>query len=81
MEETGHGHSLAAWTGVAILLVAATLISFGVFFGWDWAGWTGLVLSVVGIAAWYGLSAAGYGGLTAEHDRTSPEQDRESADG
>jgi hypothetical protein len=83
MEETGHGHSLAAWTGVTTLLVAALLIGLGIFFGWPWANWTGIGLAVVGVAAWYGLHAAGHGGLTAEHDLAdAPEgQGRQEAGG
>lgn len=75
MEETGHGHSVAAWTGVTILLVAAVFVALGVFFSWMWANWTGIGLAVLGVAAWYGLNAAGYGGLTAEHDlEDAPDQ-------
>jgi hypothetical protein len=79
MEDTGHGHSVAAWTGVVILLVAATLLSLAVFFTWTWAAWVGIGLAVVGVAAWYGLSAAGYGGLTAEKDLEDA-PDRRGAD-
>lgn len=60
-DDTGHGHSVAAWTGVGIILVASTLISLGVFFEWMWATWVGAVLAVVGVGAWYALAKAGYG--------------------
>jgi hypothetical protein len=68
MEDTGHGHSVAAWTGVTILLVAATLLSLAVFFSWSWAAWVGIGLGVVGVAAWYGLNAAGYGEQAHDED-------------
>lgn len=61
MSEPGHGHSVAAWTGVGILLVASTLLSVGVYFGLHWAIWIGAALVLVGIGAWYGLALAGYG--------------------
>lgn len=60
MDEPGHGHSVAAWTGVTLLLVASILLSVGIFFGWAWANWTGVVLVLVGVGAWWGLSKAGY---------------------
>ncbi|WP_153394724.1 HGxxPAAW family protein [Ornithinicoccus halotolerans] len=60
MDEPGHGHSLAAWTGVALLLLASTLLAVGIFFGWAWANWTGVALVPIGAGAWYGLSKAGY---------------------
>lgn len=61
MDEGGHGHSTAAWTGVVIMLVASAVLAVGVYFGWNWTYWAGSALGVVGIAAWYGLAAAGYG--------------------
>jgi len=60
-DEYGHGHSLAAWTGVGILLVASLLISLGIFFGWMWANWVGIVGVLVGVGAWVALNRAGYG--------------------
>ncbi|MDQ3382699.1 MAG: hypothetical protein M3519_02765 [Actinomycetota bacterium] len=61
MEEPGHGHSVAAWTGVTMLLVASTLLSVGIYFGLMWVNWVGIALTVVGIATWYGLNLAGHG--------------------
>lgn len=61
MSDPGHGHSTAAWTGVTLLLIASVLLAVGIFFGWSWATWSGVVLAVVGAAAWFGLNAAGYG--------------------
>lgn len=70
-DEFGHGHSVAAWTGVATLIVATAFISVGIGFGWMWANWVGIALVVVGIGAWVGLNAAGYG----QDLHTSPEHD------
>lgn len=58
-----HGQSLASWTAVAILLVAAALISLS----FPLESWrmpllvTGLVLVVVGLVAGKVLAAAGHG--------------------
>lgn len=60
-DEYGHGHSIAAWSGVLTLIVASTFIAVGVYFGLAWANWVGIALVVVGIGAWVGLEAAGYG--------------------
>lgn len=61
MHEEDHGHSVAAWTGVTLILIGSTLISCGVFFSWAWANWAGTAVVVVGLMAWYGLVKAGYG--------------------
>lgn len=61
MSEEGHGHSVAAWTGVVILVLAATFACIGVFFSMAWAGIVGAVLVPVGMAAWFGLNRAGFG--------------------
>ena len=62
-----HGHSVAAWSAVIILIIAAAIMSFAVLFpnGWLFAG--GAVLVLVGVVAGKVLSMAGYG--SAERDR------------
>jgi hypothetical protein len=60
-DEYGHGHSVAAWTGVGILLLAALFISLGIFFGWMWATWVGIAGVLLGVGAWVALNRAGYG--------------------
>ncbi len=71
MAEHSHGHSIAAWTGVTILLVASALISLGVGFDWMWAVIAGIVLVVVGIVAGKVLSMAGLGQPKPDHPRGS----------
>lgn len=66
-DEYGHGHSIASWTGVGLLLVASTLLAVGIYFGLAWATWTGVAGVVLGVGAWVGLEAAGYGGKDHEH--------------
>lgn len=56
-----HGHSIAAWTGVGFLLVAAVCIAVGVAWGLHSMQITGTVLAVVGVAAGVILSKAGFG--------------------
>ena len=61
MAEQGHGHSMAAWTAVTILLVASFLISVAVVIpSWPLAI-VGIVLVFVGVAAGKVLAMAGFG--------------------
>jgi len=61
MEEHGHGHSIAAWTAVIILLVASFLMSLAVVVkSWPMAI-VGIALVVVGVAAGKILAMAGLG--------------------
>lgn len=64
-----HGHSTAAWVGVAIMLVGAVVGCWGVFAGPFWLLYVGLGLGVVGALAWYGMERAGLGGSSrvAQH--------------
>ena len=67
MAEHGRGHSRAAWTAVAILLVASFLISLSVVVkSWPLAI-VGIVLVVVGVAAGKVLAMAGFGQTRARH--------------
>ena len=61
MHEDNEGHSLAAWTGVAVMLVAAVLACWGIVFGPQVLIPVGLVLFAVGAIAWYIMARAGYG--------------------
>ena len=60
MDDLGHGHSVAAWTGTLLLLLASALLAVGIFFAITWATWSGVALAVIGVGAWWGLNAAGY---------------------
>lgn len=59
--EDNHGHSTAAWIGVAIMLVAATVACWGVVFGPPALLWIGVAVFLVGAVAWYILDKAGVG--------------------
>ena len=67
MVEHGHGHSVAAWTAVGILLVASAVMSFAVVFASVTMFVVGAVVAVVGVIAGKLLSAAGYGAHKPEH--------------
>ncbi|WP_052466805.1 HGxxPAAW family protein [Mobilicoccus massiliensis] len=56
-----HGNSVAAWTGVVVILVGTALICFGLMFAMPVLWITGIVAVLAGVAAWVGLSKAGYG--------------------
>jgi hypothetical protein len=67
MTEHRDGRSVAAWTAVGILLVAAFLVSLAVVVkSWPMAI-TGLALVVVGMAAGKVLAMAGFGQDRSEH--------------
>ncbi len=56
-----HGQSVAAWTGVAILMVAAFVMAFAVLQSSTLMFIVGAVLAVIGIVAGKVLAMAGYG--------------------
>ena len=61
MEHEDHGHSVAAWTAVIIIIVASAIMSLAVVFPNVWLFVGGAVLAVVGAVAGKVLSMAGYG--------------------
>jgi hypothetical protein len=65
--DDNHGHSVAAWTAVIILIVAAAIMSIAVLFPNVWLFVGGVVLAIVGLVAGKVLSMAGYG--SAQRDR------------
>jgi hypothetical protein len=65
--DDNHGHSVAAWTAVLILIVASAVMSLAVLFPNPWLFVGGVVLAIVGVVAGKVLSMAGYG--SAERDR------------
>ena len=56
-----HGHSIAAWTGVITLLVAAAIMSAAVLWPNLWLFIVGAVVAVLGVVAGKVLAMAGYG--------------------
>ncbi len=59
--EHDHGNSVAAWTGVLIIMLGFLIASIGVAILSLWATVAGFVVVAVGGAAWKVLSAMGYG--------------------
>lgn len=62
-----HGHSIAAWTAVAVIILASVIMSAAVVWPNVWLFVGGALLAVVGAVAGKVLSMAGYG--AAERDR------------
>ncbi len=60
-EELGEGHSPAAWTGVAVMLFAIALGTVAFVLEIPWLVWTSAGILVLGAAAGWLLSRAGYG--------------------
>jgi len=61
MAEHGHGHSVAAWTAVIILLVSAAVMSVAVVAAAVWLFVVGAVMAVVGVVAGKVVAMAGFG--------------------
>jgi len=59
--EPGHGNSPAAWTTVAIILVAFIIGTFAFWFEQVWLVWASAGLAVVGLIVGAIMKAAGYG--------------------
>jgi len=59
--DPGHGNSPAAWTAVAIILVAFTIGTFAFWFDLAWLVWASAGLAVVGVIVGWAMSKAGYG--------------------
>lgn len=57
----GHGHSVAAWTAVAIILVGCLLAALAVIFTAVWLFILGVVVVVLGALTGKLLSAMGFG--------------------
>lgn len=68
-EHEDHGHSVAAWTAVIIIIVAAAIMAVAVAFPNPWLFIGGAVLAVVGAIAGKVLSMAGYGTAGRDVDR------------
>jgi hypothetical protein len=61
-----HGHSVAAWTAVAIILVGSAVASLAVVLPNTALFVIGLVICVLGAVAGKVLSLAGYGAVTVD---------------
>jgi hypothetical protein len=59
----GHGHSVAAWTAVTVVMIGALLMSIAVALGWDalWLFVVGAVVVVAGPVLGKILGALGFG--------------------
>lgn len=73
-EHRGHGSSVAAWTGVGILLVAALVMSIAVVIASPPLFVVGAVLAVVGVAAGKVLAMAGFGSKAGTRAAAEGEQ-------
>lgn len=60
-QHDNHGHSKAAWTGTAIMLVASAVACWGVFFGPFLLLYVGLGGFVAGALVWYLMDRASQG--------------------
>lgn len=59
--ELGHGHSVAAWTAVAIMIVGFGIGSLGMIFSSMLGIIIGTVIVLLGAISWKVLGSMGYG--------------------
>lgn len=59
--DPGHGHSVAAWTSVIIMLIAFVIGTITFFLAIEWMVWASAGLLVVGAILWPLLSKLGLG--------------------
>ena len=57
----GHGHSLAAWVAVFVVMAGSLVLSLAVVFGLLWLGIVGAVITALGGVAGKLLGAMGFG--------------------
>lgn len=60
-EHENHGHSIAAWTMVGLVMLGSFIISFGVYFGSHALDIIGAIVCAAGVVAGKALSKAGFG--------------------
>ncbi|OLT18520.1 hypothetical protein BJF80_14670 [Serinicoccus sp. CUA-874] len=72
MHEDSHGHSVAAWVGVTIMLVGSVVAVWGVVLSPDWLLYVGLALGVVGALRGTSWTVPGW----ASRSTTPPTADR-----
>lgn len=75
MHEDNHGHSKAAWTGVAVMLVATAAGCWAAVFGPAWLLWASLAVFALGAIVWYAMARAGLGS-DPERSRVGAERSR-----
>lgn len=61
MAAQGHGHTIAAWTAVAIMLTAFLVSALGLMAGSMTGFWAGVILFAVGGATGKVLQLLGFG--------------------
>lgn len=70
----GHGNSVAAWTGVGIVLLGAAVCSVAVVITSLWVFVGGVVVVVLGAVTGKVMSAMGYGSTVHQDSPTSTRQ-------
>lgn len=60
-EHENHGHSIAAWTRVGLMMLGSLFVAFGVAFGQHWLDVVGVVVAALGLVAGKALNRAGFG--------------------
>lgn len=70
----GHGNSVAAWTGVGIVLLGSLISCLGLIFDQMWMFFGGFVVIALGAVVGKVMSRMGYGAQVHEDPPDSPRQ-------
>jgi hypothetical protein len=79
-EHESHGHSVAAWTAVSILMLASCVIAAAVVWPSKGLFIAGLVLAVIGVIAGKVLAMAGFGVRKGTESSSEPAPGRSQVD-
>nr|WP_297429417.1 HGxxPAAW family protein [uncultured Actinotalea sp.] len=63
-----HGHTLAAWVTVIVVMSGSVTAALAVLFSMPWLFWVGMAIVVVGCVVGYVLKMLGFGQPTAGAD-------------
>ncbi|MDF2145803.1 HGxxPAAW family protein [Knoellia sp. p5-6-4] len=69
-----HGHSVAAWSGVTIILVGSGIAALAVVLARPVLFWIGIAVCVAGAVAGKVLGMAGYGAKDVPNPRQSEQE-------
>lgn len=73
---TNHGHTLAAWVTVVLVLLGSVISALGVMDGQPWIFWAGLGVVLVGVVAGRVLKMLGFGQKGPDHRGERPHAPR-----
>jgi multisubunit Na+/H+ antiporter MnhG subunit len=68
---SNHGNTIAAWTGVGVIMIGSAIMAFAVVFASLWLFVAGAVVCLLGVVVGKVLSIAGYGAKRTDDPRVT----------